>query len=56
MRAYYVAYQLVVSHSMQDRTMLQEPEGTSYWNHSLWRQAIKRNSQKCVFVITLDTE
>ena len=30
MRAYYVVYQIVVSHNMQDRAVLQEPEGISY--------------------------
>ena len=48
MRAYYAAYQIVVSHSMQDRTVLQEPEGISYWKNSLWQRPIEGNSQKCV--------
>ena len=30
MRAYYVAYQIVVSPNMQDKRVLQEPEGISY--------------------------
>ena len=50
MRTYYIAYQIVVYqyHNMQDRTVLQEPEGISYWNHSLWQQTINENTHKCL--------
>ena len=48
MRAYYVLYQIVVNHNMQDRAVLQEPEGISYWKQSLQRQAIKENTHKCL--------
>ena len=44
LRACYIGYQFVVCDNRQERTVLQEPEGISYWKQSPWQQAFKENT------------